>query len=88
MWLQSSELMTEHLCLREHTVSVDQWHSWCRLHTVSSIKKKNKKHIEQKQARKENKEDIVEDVSSKDHITPSKHLERTCHNIVTTHSSR
>lgn len=30
MWLQSSELMTEHLCLREHTVSVDQWHLWCR----------------------------------------------------------
>lgn len=31
---------------------------------------------------------IVEDVSSKDHITASKHLERTCHNIVTTYSSR
>lgn len=50
--------------------------------------KKTKKHIQQKQAHKENKEDIVEDVSSKDHITPFKHLERTCHNIVTTHSSR
>lgn len=81
MWLQSSELMTEHLCLRENTVSVNQWHSWCGLHTVSSIffffLKKVIKHIKQKQAYKENKQDAIEDVSPKDHMTPSKHLQRT-----------
>lgn len=58
MWLQSSELMTEDLCLRENTVSVDQWHSWCRLHTVSSFTKmkerKKKKHTQQKQPQKSN----------------------------------
>lgn len=37
-------------------------------------KNKNKtKHIKQKQAYKENKQDAIEDVSSKDHMTPSKH---------------
>lgn len=74
MRLQSSELMTEHLRLREHTVSVDQWHSWCRLHTVSSKKKERKKHIKQKEACQENKLDAIEDVSSKDHM---KHLQRS-----------